>query len=233
MRRVFEDLASLEISPREIAMVWFNTYSGFAFRSIDATIVVDPYEIYPSDLDPLRIDALVVSHEHFDHYDRDLVVDIFERNNCTVIAGKAVYSDLSGRIPSEKLRRLLFGSLIEVGSFKIMGYKGYHPSMEPVTLLLEREGVRIYHMIDSRTFRELENLREKGIDIAIVPIGIAPGVDPMEGARAISMIRPRIAIPHHAAFGFEEFERLVSELAPGVEVRILDRGEIFRYEKSS
>ncbi len=106
---------------------------------------------------------------------------------------------------------------------------------------------RVYFPGDTDLFPEMASLAP-GLDLALVPIwgwgpSLGPGhLDPRRAAEALTLLRPRLAVPIHwgtyypvqstrwktPAFLSEpvrEFERCAAELAPEVEVRVLQVGE--------
>lgn len=108
-------------------------------------------------------------------------------------------------------------------------------------------GPRIYFAGDTDVFDGMAAIGGEGLDVALVPVtGWGPRVpaghmDPSRAARAVALLRPRVAVPIHwgtlapmwwrrpgpAAMRApaEEFAREAARVAPGVEVRILDPGE--------
>jgi L-ascorbate metabolism protein UlaG (beta-lactamase superfamily) len=104
---------------------------------------------------------------------------------------------------------------------------------------------RVYFAGDTDLFEEMSEIGP-GLDVALLPIAgwgprVGPGhLDPETAARAAALLRPRIAIPihwgtlgvgrprHDPGLPAREFERLVHELAPGVEPRVAAPGEFSR-----
>jgi L-ascorbate metabolism protein UlaG (beta-lactamase superfamily) len=112
----------------------------------------------------------------------------------------------------------------------------------------------IYFAGDTGLFDGMDDLHER-IDLALLPIetwGVRPPegrhMSPRSAAHALSLLRPRIAVPIHwgtlyvpgsayagkqATYAWfqrtrkrpEEFVRLATESAPDVEVRLLEPGQ--------
>jgi L-ascorbate metabolism protein UlaG (beta-lactamase superfamily) len=104
---------------------------------------------------------------------------------------------------------------------------------------------RIYFAGDTDLFPEMSDLGP--IDVAVLPIAgwgpvLGPGhMDPLQAARALALIRPKVAIPIHwgtfAPVGVHlrhwpylidppfDFVKHAGELAPDVAVRVLQPGE--------
>jgi len=110
---------------------------------------------------------------------------------------------------------------------------------------LIRGSHRIYFAGDTDLFEGMATL-SAGLDVALVPIwgwgpSVGPGhLDPRRAAEALRLLHPRLAVPIHwgtyAPLGFgrlqtalladavAEFLRHAAELAPEVEVCVLDLG---------
>jgi len=228
----FSPIEKLGVSAGTVAMMWFNKYSGFIFKTPTKEIIVDPVDIQSDARGILNPDIIFISHEHFDHYDPRVIKDLL-RDKTHVLAPPHITRDLSGIIPVDRLHEMKPGDEFKLEDVKIIAEKAQHPSPLPLTMVLFTEDdIRIYHAIDSMTFSDMRNIGEKyGLDIAIVPIGIAPGTSPEEGVRAIELLKPKLAIPHHATGGFEKFEKLIKQKLPGIQVKILKKGEIYTYTK--
>jgi L-ascorbate metabolism protein UlaG (beta-lactamase superfamily) len=107
-------------------------------------------------------------------------------------------------------------------------------------------GHRVYFAGDTDLFDEMEQIGERGIDVALVPIwGWGPRLpaghlDPESAAQAARLLSPRVIIPIHwgtyVRIGMprdeldapaHEFARAVERTAPGVQVELLAPGETF------
>ena len=92
-------------------------------------------------------------------------------------------------------------------------------------------GKRLYYSGDSALTRDFELLRD-AVDVALLPIGDNFTMDPVDAARAVEMIRPRVVIPVHydtwelIAQDPEEFRRHVGGAA---EVVVLKPGEAYTF----
>ncbi len=100
---------------------------------------------------------------------------------------------------------------------------------------------RVYFAGDTDLFAEMAALAP--LDVALVPVsgwGKATGrghLDPRRAAEALSLLEPKVAVPIHwgslaplhrpapTAHAAWEFRRHAAEIAPAVDVRILQPGE--------
>ena len=105
-------------------------------------------------------------------------------------------------------------------------------------------GVRVYFAGDTDVYEAMEELAP--LDVALLPVwGWGPRLgeghlNPRTAAEALRLLRPRVAVPIHWGTFFpiglggrrladppHEFARHAAELAPDVEVRVLEPGEGF------
>jgi L-ascorbate metabolism protein UlaG (beta-lactamase superfamily) len=195
---------------------------------------------------PERIDAVLVSHLHYDHLD----LPSLRRVDCSralVPAGAASLLRGAGFARVEELRA---GEATEVGGVRVEATHSEHdgarrprgPAAPPVGFVVRGER-SIYFAGDTDLF---EGMAELGpVDIALLPVAgwspkLGPGhLDPHRAARAAALVRARVAVPIHwgtlhpltrarGAWFTDppiEFAAQVAELAPGVEARTLAPGE--------
>lgn len=221
---IFDELKSLVVGEDSVSLEWFNSFSGFAIKTSKHLILVDPYDISEEDAESISPDIVLVSHEHPDHFSEKLLDKLQPK---VVVAPP----NIAKRLKGPDVKALNPGEKIE-GEPNIFAEKAVHPAMSPLTFVLRFGDIVIYHMIDSMNFDELNEIGEKyKPDIAILPIGIAPGTSPKKAAEAMQMLKPKVAIPHHATKGFEKFADEVKELNEDTEVVCLKKGEIYTYTK--
>jgi L-ascorbate metabolism protein UlaG (beta-lactamase superfamily) len=84
-----------------ILFVWFNHYAGILIKTPSKTIVIDPVDVKPRNLQ--ETDAILITHEHYDHLDQRLIKEIQKRTGCQVIADPASTRSLKNIIPSSEM----------------------------------------------------------------------------------------------------------------------------------
>jgi len=195
---------------------------GHASVRIDdaITIYIDPWKV----ADPKQADLILVTHEHFDHLSKDDIARL-RGPETVVVAPEGAAAKLPGEVrvvaPSERFEAA--GVWVEtVPSYntdkpnhpKVAGYVGY---------VVELEGRRIYHAGDTDLIPEMADIR---CDVALLPVGGTYTMDAKQAARALEILRPKIAIPIHwgKVVGSKRDAKRFQELAPaGVRVEILQR----------
>lgn len=208
-----------------------------------------------------RLDAVLISHLHADHLDRPSLRRLAPETAIVAPSGAAA---LIGRWSSSPISELKPGESLEFGvedaspGLKIQATEADHdgrrrpfgPRAEPVGYELSFAGRRIYFAGDTGLFPGMANLAggsDRPLDIALVPIWgwgptLGPGhLDPDSAARAVALMRPRIAVPIHWGTLFpvgmgrwsnrylieppQRFAAQVAALSPATEVRVLAPGE--------
>ena len=202
-----------------------------------------------------RIDGVLISHLHPDHLDfaslrglGDSIPIVAPRGAAALLARRGFpnVTELSAGEETE-----LAGVGIRATDAKHTGGRLFGMGHAGVVGYLIDAGARVYFAGDTELFGAMTDLGE-GLDVALLPIWgwgprLGPGhLDPEQAARALKLLRPRIAVPiHWGALGpigarrlwpwlFErparEFVSHAEELAPEVDVRVLEPGESTRLE---
>ena len=193
------------------------------------------------------LDAVLISHLHYDHLD---LPSLRRLSAPRVLAprGAGGYLRSAGLGGVEELAA---GDAVEIGGVTVTAVKAAHddrrrPAGGPRAAALgfvAAAGERVYFAGDTEFFDEMAGLGP--LDIALLPVSgwgpkLGPGhMDAAAAARAAALIRPRVAVPIHwgtfhpltlrrGSWFFEPpqaFAAQVAELAPEVEVRVLEPGE--------
>lgn len=216
-----------------ILFVWLNNYAGILLKTPTKTFVIDPVDVKAKNL--LNIDAILITHEHYDHLDPPLIVEIQKATGCTVIADAASTKKLKLALPNDKLQEIKPGMEIKIGEVSIKAEKSNHPAQTPVTYIITSEdNVKVYHTADSLPFPELAKLAQKeNFDVVFCTVGIAPGASPQKGFEIAWLTKPQIAVPYHTATvaSQKEFEELLKKELPRTACLIPQQSKIYQVSK--
>lgn len=190
------------------------------------------------------IDAVLLSHLHWDHLDVPSLRDLGRHVPLIVSAGAGAWLRGAG---FGDVREVAVGEVVDVGGVAVRVvpavHSGYRPPLGPTAPALGFviEGSRsVYFAGDTDLFAGMGELGGP-VDVALLPVwgwgptlGRGLHMDPLRAAESLRLIRPRAAVPIHwgtywpHAMGRVFPERLIeppaafaeyaSELAPDVRV---------------
>ncbi len=120
-----------------ILFVWLNQYAGILLKTPSKTIAIDPVDVKPKSL--RQVDAILITHEHSDHLDPRLIIEIQKATNCMIIADSASTKKLKHAIPLESLKEIKPGMEVKLGEVSVKAEKCNHPAQSPVTYIITSE----------------------------------------------------------------------------------------------
>ena len=197
---------------------------------------------------PEHVDAVLLSHLHHDHLD----VPSLRAVGAPVVAPVGTRRAL--RRLDRSVREVRPGDEIGIGDVRVRAVPAVHDGRrfpigprrdeDAIGFLVEGDGRRAYFAGDTDLFDGMSELGP--LDVALVPIWgwgpkLGPGhMDPERAARALALLRPRLAVPIHwgtflplGAMGrhghllhdpVEEFRTYAAQLAPDVGIEVLEPG---------
>jgi len=209
-------------------------YLGHAsFRVVQngTEILIDPYfsndnkrkEPAKFDFRDLKPKFILITHEHFDHCDPQVVSILADKFKSKIIGPPPVE-----RVLNRTVIKVRPGTKLEYPDFTLRATPAFHHQSEfPIGYLLDFNGLRLYHAGDTYYDKELAKINT---DVALLPIG---GNYTMTGEEALKLAEemgPRIIIPMHYNT-FDEIKADPFELAKKTDkIVVLKVGEILEVE---
>ncbi|MBI3997437.1 MAG: MBL fold metallo-hydrolase [Armatimonadetes bacterium] len=166
----------------------YYLHAMFGLTSEGTTIVIDPWNDDIGHPKPrVAPDAVVISHEHFDH------------NNVGLLGGTPKV--LRGLADEGKTWAKLDA---HVGGVHITGMPTYHDTEQGkergknTVTIFEVEGLRVVHLGDLGHLLSDEQARAIGTpDVLMIPVGGHYTIGPAEADTVIAQLKPRVVIPMH------------------------------------
>jgi L-ascorbate metabolism protein UlaG (beta-lactamase superfamily) len=216
-----------------IHFVWFNHYAGIQIKTPTKTLIIDPVDVKPRSFP--TADAILITHEHYDHLDQRLIAEIQKATDCTIIADPASAKSLQHTIPNNKLQQTRPGNETKIDEVTIKTEKCNHPAASPVTYIITSEdGVKTFHTADSLPYPELAKIGEtEKLDIVFCTVGIAPGTSPETGFEIARLTKPQIAVPYHTntTTTQQKFAELLKQQLPRTTCLIPEQNKIYQVTK--
>lgn len=181
-----------EVKLSDVVVTWFG-HASFMITDGITKIYVDPF-VLPSN--PGKADIVLVTHDHFDHCDRDKTNSI-RSENTKVLGAISSIKKLSFGIPMTVDKHVSHESVsvTAVEAYNIS--KQFHPRGLGVGFIIEIGGKKIYHAGDTDHIKEMAELQKNAIDLALLPIGGTYTMNAAEAAEAAKTIRPKAIVPMH------------------------------------
>lgn len=156
-----------------------------------------------------RVDAVVISHEHYDHCDLDaLVAAGFDQT--TPLFGPGTVTAIAERKGFSNLHMIEVWEASQVGNLTVTATPAQH-GVHEVTFVIQAGGRTVFFGGDSLRVPDLDEIPDRfgAIDLAIVPTNglcvrpmnmIQVVMDAEQAASLTAVLKPSVAVPHHYAF---------------------------------
>ena len=186
-------------------------------------IQVDPIVEYAPATDYSKFpkaDVILVTHEHFDHFDRDAIAAL-RKDGTEIVANPAVQKMLgSGTAMTNGESRVVAKGikLDAVPAYNTTpGHTQFHPKGRDNGYVLTIDGLRIYIAGDTEDIPEMAGVKD--IDVAFLPCNQPYTMTPEQVAKAARTIKPKVLFPYH--YSQTPIKRVAELLAgSGIDVRI-------------
>lgn len=245
------------MSARPDRIAWLG-HSSVVIDLDGVRLVTDPLlanrvghlrRVAPAATPPAAVDAALVSHLHLDHLHVPSLRRLRPRTVVAPLGAGRLLADLGARVVE-----VVEGDEVAVGPVTVRAVHADHDGRRapglpaaPALGYVVQGTLAIYFPGDTAPFAAMGSLAPHLLDVALMPVWgwgptLGPGhLDPEGAARALTLLRPRRAVPIHwgtyapawtprrTAPGFlsdppRDFARHAARLAPATEVVLLAQG---------
>ncbi len=222
-------------------------HSGFKISFSSANVLIDPFlgdspqqekEFQRRHRSPLSksqlkdIALILITHEHFDHFDKEVIEHIAGRDKALVVSHESTLQQLS--LPRGLLRPIAVNAKESLRGIEINALPAHHPqAFYPLSFLLKGDNATVFHAGDTDL---MESFAEINTDIALLPIGGTFTMDIIDAVRAVKTMKPKVAIPmHYNTFSIikadaAEFKQRIEKSVLKTRPVVLQPGESFVYK---
>lgn len=204
----------------------FIKHASIEIKYDGLSIQVDPVKKLPPETDYSKFDKadfILVTHEHFDHYDKDAIATLSDKTTQVILNKRCADMLGSGKsMVNGDLLQLRDDITIEaVPAYNITpDHQQFHPKGRDNGYVLTVDGLRIYIAGDTEDIPEMANLKD--IDIAFLPCNQPYTMTPSQLANAAKMFMPKVVYPYHySETPIDEVKTLLKDSGIKVKIRAL------------
>ncbi|MCE4602973.1 MAG: metal-dependent hydrolase [Desulfurococcales archaeon] len=227
-----------------MARLTYLGHAAFMLELDGKRILIDPWLSNP--LSPMKpeeakdVDLVIVTHGHFDHIgDAPKILANNPRAKVVAVYELASHVAKQAGIGDDRVVGGNIGGPMKVDGLDIALTPATHSSSGigvATGVVVRGEEATVYHAGDTGVFMDMRIIGEiYKPHVALLPIGGHFTMDPVEAAKAVELLRPRVAIPmHYGTFPIlygkpEDFEKLVDSKCLPTEVKVLKPGESYEF----
>ena len=168
-----------------------------------------------------KADLILVTHEHFDHFDRD-AIEALKKDGTQVIANPSVQKMLGLGTAMANGESRTIGKTIAIDAVPAYnttaGRTQFHPKGRDNGYVLTLDGLRIYIAGDTEDIPEMAKLKD--IDVAFLPCNQPYTMTPQQVAKAAKTIKPKVLFPYHySETPIKRVAELLSDTSIDVRIR--------------
>lgn len=138
-----------------------------------------------------KIDAVLIIHEHSDHFASEATLDLYRESGCMIIVDEGAYGNRRTLLEEKNLVLMKPGENVSINGIFIESVEANHSAASPLMYVVTMDSLTILHASDSGFIRFLGKFAGK-IDLAILPVGSpSPTASPSEALKMAKAVLPK------------------------------------------
>lgn len=189
-----------------MAFLRYIHHSFFLLSLPTCNVLIDPFLNIPKEVNVKpklmnssgkkylkNIDIILISHEHFDHFDKKLIEEIVARDNACVVAHDHILSQLN--IKRSNKYAIAINKRACLRGISVEAFPVHHPtSFYPLGFKIKYNNTSFVHLGDTFLMDSFNKLKA---DVLMVPIGGATTMDVTDAVKVVKSISPKVVVPMH------------------------------------
>jgi len=232
---VSEESFKLAVPQGSLAITWFNSYSGVIVKTPGAILIFDPVKVSLEEC--IQADAIVITHEHLDHFDPKLARELQQKTAAPILTTPFVAASLR----NENVTALRVGDSVVIKDTELHALRCDHPANQPLSFIVSTRpwpdkegggegcldsGITIYHPSDGEVFPEMIEIAQKYDPDILLYVGASSG----NAAQIAKLVRPKVVVSFYTDAGSEKsFIEAIRREAPETQAKLIKRFEIYQY----
>ena len=184
-------------------------HACFTVEKDGKMLIVDP-GAWTTDLgSPENVVAIVVTHNHQDHFDRNALGALIAHNPDAIIyAPKDVTEQVGPALPNKSVTP---GEMIDAAPFSLEFFGGEHAVIHPDMPRPMNVGV----LIDEKLYYPGDSFVTPGKPVEVLALPVtAPWLKMQESFDFLTKVKPRLVFPTHDAIASEAGKQLPDRMVP-------------------
>lgn len=196
---------SSKIEIGTVSVEWLG-HASVKIRNRDGSLIyIDPWSEVVNEEQKEKADIIVLTHDHFDHFDKDLIESL-QKENTIIVGDEKLEEKLPDHmnfkgIKDNKSAEALETTVKGFPAYNIDKYRApdepYHPKGLCTAAIIRLNDLNFYYASDTDIIPEMDRLEKEKIDVAFLPIGGKYTMDQEEAITALNKIEPEKVIPIH------------------------------------
>lgn len=177
-----------------LKITWLH-HASFLIETGGKTVYIDPFKVAADPTLP-NADCILLTHDHFDHMDRESIDALRKHETQIVGSGSLKKSQIAGVIIAE-------GETVKAGECVVKAVPAYNIGSSfhqkgsgRVGFVIDIVGTAVYHAGDTDWIPEMSRLAGS-VQVALLPIGGTYTMDARVAVQAVATIKPDVVIPMH------------------------------------